>query len=814
MTDERWQANCDRLEALLRAPRGARVDHPFGAGPIDVGARDIAVPVRGPSENPRDRARELWLAAGRAGLLAADAQGERLLEATATVQSALAGAGPNPAVLIFTVASVQEFVAAARRTQDLWFGSYLFSWLVFRAMWAVAEETGWDALILPTLQRQPLAIRECDPSSDSGEHLIVANFPNIFTALVSADEAERLARTAEAALWSARDAIFDEVRVRVEEGANSAGLPLAADANWKPTWDRQRTHFLQPNVFWVTVPLVGGDYESAALRAARLLTSRKSLRQFFQPKAGEWGEKCTLCGLRSALCLHGRGDYPGVRQFWEQLAQIDRSDNGGLKLLGRIRRGERLCAVCITKRLALEAFFQPKLKVDYHLFPSTATVATAGFTRWILRRLAQPTVDAGAAALERAASTFVIGATDLLKAPNVKLYHESNALPRVRQAASEARATTLDPPALARLDGQWLYRDSWTRQALESELRPDVGSREAGRVLTEDERQRLSHVRSALDALLKAANDGKDPTEKRSTGRKPSAYFAIVALDGDEMGKWIRGRQGFALNLDYHANLAMARRDFSLFLARVAVEELATGKLVYSGGDDVLALFPVEEVLQALRVLRGFFRGSAPAPAPDLPGFKLESGTVVDAASGERYLTMGPKADLSAGVLIAHHSHPLAHAVEEAQRVEREAKDIYNRRAVAVRLIKRAGSALTTGLPWSWSSDGRDALAHFAALVDGFREKKLSPSLAHDMRREGTPHADVQGSILRYLLERRPEALRNHEVTDRVTDLLARLQKEADAIPPRWPRNTKRPWAHAADLFELGRFIASESVPG
>mgnify|MGYP001054567604 CR=1 FL=1 len=58
------------------------------------------------------------------------------------------------ALLIFSIGPVQDFIAAARRTQDLWMGSFLLAYLASRALKAMQEA---DAQILyPDLKDQPL----------------------------------------------------------------------------------------------------------------------------------------------------------------------------------------------------------------------------------------------------------------------------------------------------------------------------------------------------------------------------------------------------------------------------------------------------------------------------------------------------------------------------------------------------------------------------------------------------------------------------------------------------------------------------------
>lgn len=58
------------------------------------------------------------------------------------VTSAIAAALPKPAFLLFSLGPVQSFIATARKTQDLWAGSYLLSFLSWQAMKVVCESMG------------------------------------------------------------------------------------------------------------------------------------------------------------------------------------------------------------------------------------------------------------------------------------------------------------------------------------------------------------------------------------------------------------------------------------------------------------------------------------------------------------------------------------------------------------------------------------------------------------------------------------------------------------------------------------------------
>ncbi|MCX7827213.1 MAG: type III-B CRISPR-associated protein Cas10/Cmr2, partial [Verrucomicrobiae bacterium] len=57
----------------------------------------------------------------------------------------------RPAFLKFQIGGVQDFIAQARSTRDLWSGSYLLSWLTMHAIKAVADHLGPDNIIFPSL---------------------------------------------------------------------------------------------------------------------------------------------------------------------------------------------------------------------------------------------------------------------------------------------------------------------------------------------------------------------------------------------------------------------------------------------------------------------------------------------------------------------------------------------------------------------------------------------------------------------------------------------------------------------------------------
>src|SRR5438093_6880985 len=76
----------------------------------------------------------------------------------------LPGASGGPVRLFsFTIAGIQDFLAASRTTRDVWNGSYMLSWLSFKAAEAVCRQissnptAAFNAVIFPDFRSQPFA---------------------------------------------------------------------------------------------------------------------------------------------------------------------------------------------------------------------------------------------------------------------------------------------------------------------------------------------------------------------------------------------------------------------------------------------------------------------------------------------------------------------------------------------------------------------------------------------------------------------------------------------------------------------------------
>src|SRR3954470_3901239 len=93
------------------------------------------------------------------------------------------GGDPSSCLLSFSLGPVQSFIASARSVRDLWTGSYLLSWLAFRAMQPLLGRYGPDALVTPP----PRGKLPLEPGDRLDRDRPSACLPNRFLAIVPDD---------------------------------------------------------------------------------------------------------------------------------------------------------------------------------------------------------------------------------------------------------------------------------------------------------------------------------------------------------------------------------------------------------------------------------------------------------------------------------------------------------------------------------------------------------------------------------------------------------------------------------------------------
>ena len=198
-----------------------------------------------------------------------------------------------------------KFIAAARRTRDLWLGSHLLSEISRSVAKAVLEKQG--VLIFPSVDDEN-TLRQVD------------NVANVILAEIETSEPEKVATLAKAAA-QARWLEFAQEAKRDCNGAID-------EVRWKEQVDDVIEFFAA----WVPCT---ANYSEDRARVMRLLAGRKNCKDFF-PAIGHAGiPKSSLDGQRESV-LKKDPDARSER----------------FKARARVREGEQLDVVGLVKRLA------------------------------------------------------------------------------------------------------------------------------------------------------------------------------------------------------------------------------------------------------------------------------------------------------------------------------------------------------------------------------------------------------------------------------------------------------------------------------
>lgn len=124
-----------------------------------------------------------------------------------------------------------------------------------------------------------------------------------------------------------------------------------------------------------------------------------------------------------------------------------------------------------------------------------------------------------------------------------------------------------------------------------------------------------------------------------------------------------------------HVGLNRALLDFSNRLVPYLAEERCCGRVIYSGGDDVMAALPLADLPRFLLSLRAAWSGSDDPEgefAADGGYWQAVDSTVQAMIGDQPLFTMGQAATMSLGVVIAHKSVPLPTVLELLWEAEKE----------------------------------------------------------------------------------------------------------------------------------------------
>jgi len=612
----------------------------------------------------------------------------------------------NQSMLMFSLGPVQPFIEQARKTCDLWLGSFLLSKLMEAAMKRVKELRG--EFVFPSHQ---------DIKDE------YANLPNKYIAIFAdATTAEKAAGESKKEISTFWNALRDDVRNEI--------VQWYADKGTEKIWERQSDPDICFEIRWVVVEGDPDNYKEWLRRTEEALEARKRLHNFQQRE--EPGEKSTISGERQALCRSSNGTVPDRRQvidFWSMLANRTGHPNSkeypplSAKEIS-LDGSERLDTIDTIKRFATKSQL-----IKERPFPSTSSIATASFVEGLLSsELNQNELQAWRDATKGPLVEIPIGATD--------------AIPYLKHIAGENNW-------LLRRDGDCYYRATFTPYRLEK----DYGVR------NRDEASGIAiNGRKGLEQLLKVAGD--------SGLRGPTPYYAILKMDGDRMGTLLNtaGSPG------EHRQISDALSIFTRQDVPDLVNKSYPGRLVYAGGDDVLALAPLARNL----------------PSKSKGGSEVIK-TAIDLADhlqSQYRERMKRDATVSISIAIAHHYAPLSFVLGVMRRAERQlAKKRYGRNALVVSVIRRSGAQTQVGCRWEYQQiannpEAQQPMKLFSRFYDLFAQDILSPKCVHILLEEAPAliglDREAQASEIRRVLLRQRSDDKKKDFPDEEADKLAK----------------------------------------
>lgn len=580
-------------------------------------------------------------------------------------------------VFRFSIGPVQGFIAQARRTRDLWAGSFLLSWLAAHAMVEVRRQK--FEIVFPNVENDAL-IKAIERRGDEAPAL--ATVPNQFMARGAGEFDPQAVEEAVRVAW--RRVAKEVYDTFIGEVATSLGKDTR-----KVYWERQVDHFWE--MYWVLGPEQVGGEEGAWLAA------RKNWRSHRMPDQG--GERCTLMGEWQEISGFGRfGERQRRDAFWQGLQRGDRLD---------LRDGERLCAMALVKRLF------PRLPddglaraVDWipgrdpaatRAWPSTGHVAAA---RWLADIARHPEVVAACDAL-----------ADYVR-QTLSDRHFGEQRPRIRCVREAAGRFAGGARGFPALDAGFLRLDDILNARslalfglggtpLDEDARLDAAFKMA------PERSKIVELHRNIRREIERVNEAAKCDDDRIKFDEPPPYYALLLMDGDKVGKLLGCGQDNRVSLALSDFTDAVSRRFGMTGKPADIDGVA----IYAGGDDVLALTTVEQAIPAAAMLAKDYRA-----AFDKHGVKTPSSEIPD---------------ISAAIVFADHHEPFRDVVQEAHRLlDRVAKEKNGRASLAIGVQKPSGQAAEWVGKWR-SPDGAEPPEMVLRLA---RERAYSNRFPYNLR--------------------------------------------------------------------------------
>lgn len=209
----------------------------------------------------------------------------------------------------------------------------------------------------------------------------------------------------------------------------------------------------------------------------------------------------------------------------------------------------------------------------------------------------------------------------------------------------------------------------------------------------------LTHAKKALQQLIKCVD------------LKQCKYYALVAFDGDSMGKWLSKATSLEDHKIFSKLLIQFAQKAKDYIDGHIEDNIQKGRTVYAGGDDFLGFINLNYLFKVLIWLRDTFQEDV---SQKVPFWETEAFT------------------FSAGIAIVHYKEPLGLVLSKAKAMEEKAKDWSSKKnAFGLAVIKGSGAEHET--IWSFENN---SLEHIHFLIQSLQEETFSSTFITNVQRE------------------------------------------------------------------------------
>jgi CRISPR-associated protein Cmr2 len=226
----------------------------------------------------------------------------------------------------------------------------------------------------------------------------------------------------------------------------------------------------------------------------------------------------------------------------------------------------------------------------------------------------------------------------------------------------------------------------------------------------------------------------RDSRQKDAHG-VPPVYYALLHLDGDNMGRIFTGDAGpkdWGVGRERYAEITKALTNFGQHVDRIVRD--AQGELIYCGGDDILAILPTAFAVECAHQLNQAF------------GTAMRDNSV----------------SISGGLAVAHYKEDLRYALQVARKAEKSAKRIDRtptaarkkgepkcKRALAVAVCRHSGEHSSFVMGWNQAEE-------FNGLVQVLKQVPITDRWTYKLCELATvlgtlPQEAVRGELERLL---------------------------------------------------------------